>query len=115
MRNAMLAHDPNHSDLPTLIVSPQDGIQNQWYETLLKSGVQPSNIEIWGESKIQSRRRHEQYLRARRRGKGFNDKNNAALKNPCNQSYILCTRYNIQSEMRRLFQGIARFLQTKEE
>ena len=113
MRNAMLAHDQNHNDLPTLIVSPQDGIQNQWYETLLKSGVQPSSIEIWGESKIQSRRRHEQYLRARRREKGFNDQNDAALKNPCDQSYILCTRYNIQSEMRRLFQGIARFLQTK--
>lgn len=105
MRNAMLSYDQNHSDLPTLIVSPQDGIQNQWYETLLKSGVQPVNIEIWGESKIQNRRRQEQYLRARR--------NDTAKVNPSNQSYILCTRYNIQSEMRRLFQGIARFLQTK--
>ena len=28
--------------LPTLIVSPQDGVQAQWYETLLKAGVEPS-------------------------------------------------------------------------
>jgi len=94
LRNAMLSYDLEHSDLPTLIVSPQDGIQNQWYETLVKSGVHPSCIEVWGESEIQSMRRQDRYFR-----EVLNDPNHKGQ----TQSYILCTRYNIQSEMRKFF------------
>ena len=98
MRNAMLSFDNENSGLPTLVVSPQDGIQNQWYETLVNSGVQPSSIMIWGEPKAQRQRRLDQYLKAK----------SSAHQHPSKQegSYVLCTRYSIQSMIRKLFKEI---------
>ncbi len=94
LRNAMLLYDPEHNDLPTLIVSPQDGIQNQWYETLVKSGVRPVNIKIWGESDIQLRKRQDDC---------FRDTMANPNRDGQTQSYVLCTRYNIQSDLKKLF------------
>ena len=73
--------------LPTLIISPQDGIQSQWYDTLRKSGVEPARIKVVGERKSDTKKRTGKSNRDAGKG-GF---------------YLLCTRYKVQSEMRRLF------------
>ena len=112
MRNAMMC-DYDDQTLPTLIVSPQDGIQNQWYETLIKSGVKPTSISIWGETKIQIKKRQRRYefdadvecsgnhidIICRDAAKCSNNSKNQK------ETFILCTRYNIQSELRKLFDG----------
>ena len=111
MRNAMMCHSSDQT-LPTLIVSPQDGIQNQWYETLIKSGVKPSSISVWGETKTQIKRQRSRYdlnADAAFSGKG-NDIISAdagtRISNSKKQKslFVLCTRYNIQSELRKLFE-----------
>ena len=51
LRSIIMQKNKHHRDLPNLIVSPQDGIQNQWYDTLIKSGVDPAQITIIGEKK----------------------------------------------------------------
>ncbi|KAL7499275.1 hypothetical protein ACHAWT_006896 [Skeletonema menzelii] len=73
----------------TLIITPQDGIQQQWYEALRRSGVEPARIYVMGEKKKD----------AKARGGG-------TYKNSSTQEgmYLLCTRYKIQSELKKLFE-----------
>ena len=71
--------------LPVLIVVPQDGILGQWEETLRKAGVEPARIKILGERKKDAKKRSP---------------NKRTIRGGI---YILCTRYKVQSEMRRLF------------
>ena len=97
----------NHNVQPTLIVSPQDGIQNQWYETLVKSGVPPSRISVWGDTKQQSKKREETCFRD-----GIAD---APGDDASQSSYILCTRYNIQSELRRLFNEADKYIPMEDD
>ena len=99
LRKAMMCYSGD-KNLPTLIVSPQDGIQNQWYETLVKSGVKPSSIVIWGDTNAQTKRRQERYADMWIENTVGDT---AACSRNHKQSYILCTRYKIQSELRKLF------------
>ena len=71
--------------LPVLIVVPQDGILGQWEATLRKAGVEPARIKILGERKRDTKKRSP---------------NKRTVKGGI---FILCTRYKVQSEMRRLF------------
>ena len=36
---------------PTLIITPQDGVQQQWVESLVKAGVEPARIRVIGEKR----------------------------------------------------------------
>jgi len=139
-----------HMLLPTLIVSPQDGIQNQWYETLIKSGVEPSRIKIIGEKKkVTTERKRKRKIAYSDDNDNDNNSHNDSKSTSSNDvgtttaaaamtmtksstssssssrehqrqhrrqfqlqredvgggggSYILCTRYNVQSEMKMLF------------
>lgn len=77
------------SKKPTLIITPQDGIQQQWYETLVKSGVDPHDICKMGEKKKD----------AKARGGRVHKRSSAQ-----SRSYLLATRYKIQSELKHLFE-----------
>jgi hypothetical protein len=96
--SAQQRHRNRQKLLPTLIISPQDGIQNQWYETLIKSGIEPARIEVIGERKNSSKKRTtttsmssrgQQLQRLKQEQEGG--------------CFILCTRYKVQSEMKMLF------------
>lgn len=101
--------DGSCNNLPTLIVSPQDGIQNQWFETLVQSGVTPSSIMVWGDTKAQNKKRQNKYS-AKSSGDAAATGGawvHTSKHEGQQQSYILCTRYKIQSELRKLFDTTA--------
>ena len=75
---------------PTLIVTPQDGIQQQWYDALLRSGVDPARICVIGERKRDTNAR------------GGSVYKKSSVQD--NGMYILLTRYKIQSELKQLFE-----------
>jgi SNF2 family DNA or RNA helicase len=75
IRNAV-ALSQDRPRKPTLIVSPNDAVLTQWLETLLKAGVDPLKIY-----RLQS-------------------KKSKPLKGDC---YVLCNRYDLQVEMRFIF------------
>jgi len=87
LRNAM----SDAKFLPTLIVTPQDGVQKQWYDTLRKAGVEPARITIIGETKKDTKER----------GGSINANKNSVRVG----RYIIGTRYKIQSEMKKLFES----------
>lgn len=74
--------------LPTLLIMPQDGVQEQWVQSLVDAGVQHARIRIIGEKKSAAKKR---------RGPTKDT-------NTSGGEYILCTRYKIQSELKRLFE-----------
>ena len=75
-----------NKQLPTLIVTPQDDVMEQWYDTLVDGGIEPARIIILGEKQADRKRRT----------KGSTVKKG---------SYILCTtRYKVQSEMKKAFE-----------
>ncbi len=77
---------------PTLIVTPQDGIQQQWYDALRRAGVEPARICVMGERKKDTKARG-----------GSSYKSSSAQEG----MYLLCTRYKIQSELKKLFEQTA--------
>lgn len=74
---------------PTLIITPQDGIQQQWYETLIKAGNKPHEICMMGEKKKD----------AKARGGRVHKRSSVQ-----SRKYLLATRYKIQSELKHLFE-----------
>jgi hypothetical protein len=123
--SAQHRHRNSKKLLPTLIISPQDGIQNQWYETLIKSGVEPARIEVIGEKKNASKKRKTMSSSGsdNNNNNSNNKDNNTAVTAMTTTSpmssrgqqlqrlqqqqeggcFILCTRYKVQSEMKMLF------------
>ena len=73
---------------PTLIVTPQDGVMQQWQDAL-GTFVDPSRIIVLNEKKRDTKQRG-----------GTVRKTNTVKSG----EYILCTRYQLQSEMKRLFE-----------
>jgi hypothetical protein len=105
LRNAIMQHQPKQQkQLPTLIVSPQDGIQNQWYETLIKSGVQPIQITIIGETKASMKERTSS-------GSDIGSKKRHGRPREQEQElqqtgrFLLCTRHKVASELKQLFKA----------
>ena len=47
----------HNKQLPTLIVTPQDDVMEQWYGTLVDGGIEPARIIILGEKKSDMKRR----------------------------------------------------------
>ena len=80
------------SKKPTLIITPQDGIQQQWYESLRRAGVEPARICIIGER-----------MKDRKARDGSTYKSSSTQEGV----YLLCTRYKIQSELKKLFEQTA--------
>ena len=74
---------------PTLIITPQDGIQQQWYEALRRSGVEPARIYVMGEKKKDAKARGGRTYKRSSTQEGM---------------FLLCTRYKIQSELKKLFE-----------
>ena len=74
---------------PTLIVTPQDGVMQQWQDAL-GTFVDPSRIIVLNEKKSETKQRG-----------GTVRKTSKTVKSG---EYILCTRYQLQSEMKRLFE-----------
>jgi hypothetical protein len=97
--SAQQRHRNRQKLLPTLIISPQDGIQNQWYETLTKSGVEPTRIEVIGERKNSSKKRTTTSSSMSSRGQQL-QRLRQEQEGGC---FILCSRYKVQSEMKMLF------------
>lgn len=64
--------------LPTLIVTPQDGVQDQWVQSLVNGGVEQARITIIGEKRCDRHARVGQ-SKARKQGGHF----------------IICTRYKV--------------------
>jgi len=77
---------------PTLIITPQDGIQQQWYEALRRSGVESARICVMGERKKDTKARGGRTYKSSSTQEGM---------------YLLCTRYKIQSELKKLFEQTA--------
>jgi SNF2 family DNA or RNA helicase len=77
---------------PTLIVTPQDGIQQQWYDALRRAGVEPARICVVGERKKDTKARCGSTFKSSTTQEGM---------------YLLCTRYKIQSELKKLFEQTA--------
>jgi SNF2 family DNA or RNA helicase len=77
---------------PTLIITPQDGIQQQWYEALRRSGVESARICVMGERKNDTKARGGRTYKSSSTQEGM---------------YLLCTRYKIQSELKKLFEQTA--------
>jgi len=89
--------------LPHLIVSPQDGIQNQWYDTLIKSGVEPTQITIIGETKTLKKERTSAVVGGDTTKAGIDSKKRGRRGERQPVRYFLCTRHKIQSEMKGCF------------
>jgi hypothetical protein len=66
--------------LPTLIVTPQDGVQYQWLESLVKGGVEQARITIIGEKRSDRLARVRNSKERRQGGK-----------------FIICTRYKVSA------------------
>jgi len=75
----------HNKQLPTLIVTPQDDVMEQWYDTLIEGGIEPARIIILGEKKADRKRRTKE----------------STVKKG---QFILCTRYKVQSEIRKAFE-----------
>ncbi|KAL7547901.1 hypothetical protein ACHAWF_011183 [Thalassiosira exigua] len=83
---------PGRKRLPTLIVAPQDGVQAQWVESLKVAGVDASRIATSVKAD------------ARRRASGKGGRGGRRLDHGRRSAqFVVCTRYKIQTEMRRLF------------
>ena len=74
-----------NKQLPTLIVTPQDDVMEQWYDTLIEGGIEPARITILGEKKSDRKRRTKE----------------STVKKG---QFILCTRYKVQSEIKKVFE-----------
>ena len=84
IRNAKRDHPKK-----TVIVSPGQGVQNQWHETLVAIGVCESQIEIVGEAKKET---------SKRRG------SRGSSSSPVKGNFILLRRHQIMSQVRRITQ-----------
>ena len=82
--------------LPTLIVTPQDDVMEQWYDTLIEGGVEAARIIILGEKRSDTKRRTKE----------------STVKKG---EYILCTRFKLQTEMRKAFECNTTELNISEE
>ena len=124
LRSIIMQKNKHHHDLPNLIVSPQDGIQNQWYDTLIKSGVDPAQITIIGEKTNSQKERTSSRGSINNNNNNNNNNKNSIGSTHRNQQrdtnnirwrqrerrqqqttirYLLCTRHKIQSEMKKRF------------
>ena len=67
--------------LPTLIVTPQDGVQQQWLQSLVNGGVEQARISIMGEKKCDRNDRIGKNKQKRQTG-----------------DFIICTRYKVRNQ-----------------
>jgi hypothetical protein len=75
MKNCKMSKNKMTTDLPTLIIGPNDAVLDQWEDTLLMGGIPASRIQYFHPN---------DYL-------------------PKSDCFILMTRYNVQSELRAMF------------
>lgn len=81
LRNAIaLSQHPEKPLKPTLIISPNDAVGTQWYETLVKANVAPSKI--------------------------YRFKAKSYVKPSGKHHFYLCNRYDLQTETRFCFERL---------